>query len=72
MKIKIQAITQSYLGMLPKDKGCTSWSQLQKKFTKEIMEVVSQSIISGDVELTCSCGKKLYVSAKCPTCDNDN
>ena len=42
IKSKIEALAQSYIGMNPKDKGCKNWNEMQKKFTKEILNIVNK------------------------------
>ena len=38
---EVEVLAQSYLGMLPKDKGCKNWNEMQKKFAKEILKIVT-------------------------------
>jgi hypothetical protein len=37
---KIEAVCQNYLGMTPADKDCKDWNEMQKKMTKEIMDLL--------------------------------
>lgn len=32
-------IIQKYIGMTPKDRGCTNWNEMQEKMANEIMEL---------------------------------
>lgn len=39
IKSKLLLIAQNYLGMTPKDKGCTNWSEMQNKMADEIIKI---------------------------------
>lgn len=36
-------IIQGYLGMTPKDKGCSNWTEMESKMEEEINEFISQN-----------------------------
>ena len=41
----MKEIIQNYLGMQPKDKNCTNWSEMQEKMLKEINEFLQEDIL---------------------------
>lgn len=45
MTNKLRNIAQSYLGMTPRDKGCSNWSEMQDKMANEIQECIPKTLI---------------------------
>lgn len=39
MSEELKKIIQNYLGMTPKDKGCTNWEEMNQKMLSEIEAV---------------------------------
>lgn len=49
-----------------------SWfHKLDQQVSRKYYDQVKEATLRGDFEPTCSCGKKLIVTMKCPTCDRD-
>lgn len=42
----LRNIAQSYLGMTPRDKGCSNWSEMQDKMALEIQECMPKSFFA--------------------------
>lgn len=45
LKQKIEELTQSYIGMTPKDKGVVTWLDMQRKFTSEILKLIEDNYV---------------------------